>query len=249
EAFGERIARRAIVVTAIFPTAFFFLAPYTESLFLLLSVLTFREARRDRWERVAVFGGLAALTRSAGIVLVPALLVEAIRRDPGRRSPMSRIAAALAIGLGPALWFGWWGVAHGRWLAPLDAQAGWQREATWPWETVVDAVTLAWRFGSYWLLDLAIVGIAVVGLAVVTPVLRRSEALYAWLGIALPLTLPFPGRPLLSMPRFVLVVFPALWGLAGAHGRRALPFPLVVGVLAVGWALCVVLFVNWLHLF
>ena len=37
DAFGERVARRAIVVAALFPTAFFFLAPYTESLFLFLS--------------------------------------------------------------------------------------------------------------------------------------------------------------------------------------------------------------------
>ena len=45
DAFGERIARRAIVVTALFPTAFFFLAPYTESLFLFLSMS--RSARLD----------------------------------------------------------------------------------------------------------------------------------------------------------------------------------------------------------
>ena len=37
EAFGDQVARRAIVVAAVFPTAFFFLAPYGESLFLLLS--------------------------------------------------------------------------------------------------------------------------------------------------------------------------------------------------------------------
>lgn len=100
EAFGDRVARRAIVVAAIFPTAFFFLAPYTESLFLLLSILAFREARHDRWGRVAVFGALAALTRSVGVLLVPALLVEAIwnrsarPRSPSARSPGSRGGAS-----------------------------------------------------------------------------------------------------------------------------------------------------------
>ena len=127
--------------------------------------------------------------------------------------------------------------------------ANWQRAVTWPWVTIADAVELAWRFGSYWLLDLVIVSIAIAGLALATPVLRRSEALYGWLSVLLPLTLPFPGRPLLSMPRFVVVVFPALWGLAGADARRAIPRPLVLTVLAGGWALCAVLFVNWLHVF
>jgi hypothetical protein len=45
------------------------------------------------------------------------------------------------------------------------------------------------------------------------------------------------------------VVFPALWGLSGVGLGRRLPRALVTSVLAAGWALCVVLFVNWRHLF
>lgn len=236
-------------MTAAFPTAFFFLAPYGESLFLLLSVLAFREARHDRWWGVALFGALAALTRSVGVLLVPAFLVDAVVDRGGGRRRAARFAGAAAVALGPALWFGWWGVAHGRWLAPLDAQARWQRAVTWPWATVGDAVELAWRFGSYWVLDLAIVAIAVTGMALATPVMRRSEAIYGWLSLAVPLALPFPDRPLLSMPRFVVVVFPALWGLAGVRGARALPRPPVIAVLVAGWVLCAALFVNWLHVF
>jgi hypothetical protein len=249
EAFGERAARRTIAVAAAFPTAFFFLAPYGESLFLLLSILAFREARHGRWLGVAVAGALAALTRSVGVLLVPALLVEAVAGRAERRQLLPRIAGAAAVALGPLLWFGWWGVAHGRWTAPLDAQANWQREPTWPWETLADAARLAWRFGSYWLLDLAIVAIAVIGLVLATRALRPSERVYAWLSLALPLADPFPGRPLLSMPRFVAVVFPAIWGLSGVDGARRLPWSLLLAVLGGGWALCVVLFVNWQHLF
>lgn len=249
EAFGERIARRTIVVAAVFPTAFFFLAPYSESLFLLLSVLTFRAARHDRWGGVALFGALAGLTRSVGILLVPAMLVEAIRGRSERRPLVPRLAGAGAVALGPGLWFAWWGVANGRWLAPLEAQASWQREPTWPWLTLGDAIATAWRFQSYWLLDLGILVIAIVGVALATPGIRLSEASYGWLSILLPLADPFPARPLLSVPRFMAVVFPALWGLAGVGAGRRLPWPIVIAVLAGGWLLCVVLFVNWLHLF
>ena len=249
EAFDERIARRTIVVAAVFPTAFFFLAPYSESLYLLLSVLTFREARHDRWSGVALFGGLAALTRSIGVLLVPAMLVEAIRGRRERRPLAPRLAGAAAVGLGPLLWFAWWGLAHGRWFAPVDAQSHWLREPTWPWVTVADAITFAWRYGSYWLLDLAAVALIVAGLALATPALCLSEASYGWLSLLLPLADPFPDRPLLSLPRFAVVVFPALWGLAGVGAGRVIRWPFVVPVLAAGWVLCVVLFVNWLHLF
>src|SRR5436190_6659379 len=39
--YSEIVARRAVALIALFPTAFFFLAPYSESLFLLASLLTF----------------------------------------------------------------------------------------------------------------------------------------------------------------------------------------------------------------
>jgi hypothetical protein len=255
EAFGDRIARRAIVVAAIFPTSFFFLAPYTESLFLLLSILAFREARHDRWGRVAVFGALAALTRSVGIVLLPALALEAISasgdrgRAGGRRALGGRLAGAAAIALGPLCWFGWWGVVHGNWLAPLDAQGYWGRELQPPWVSLGRAVGYAWSFQSYWLLDLLIVGLAIAGLASALPALRASEALYGAMSLLLPLVDPFPDRPLLSVPRFAVVVFPALWGLSGAGLGRRLPAALVTSVLAAGWAISAALFVNWRHLF
>ena len=248
EAFGVRIARRTIVVTAIFPTAFFFLAPYTESLFLFLSVLAFREARRDRWSGVAVFGGLAALTRSAGILLLPALAFDALR-GAGGRAMLARLAGVAAIAVAPLAWFAWWGFAHGNWLAPLDAQAMWQRELEWPWVSLGSAIDLAWSFRSYWLLDVAIVAIAIAGLALAFPALRGSERAFGVLSLLLPIVAPFPDRPLLSMPRFVVVVFPALWGLAGVGLGRKLPTALVTAVLAAGWAICVVLFVTWRFLF
>lgn len=253
DAFGERIARRAIVVTALFPTAFFFLAPYTESLFLFLSILAFRAARWDRWGHVAVAGALAALTRSVGILLIPALLVEAFSAKSGRtrsrRALAGRAAGAAAISLGPLSWFAWWGLAQGNWLAPLDAQRLWGRELQPPWVSLTHAVDLAWSFRSYWLLDLVLVSIAIAGLALAVPALRPSEITYGGLSLLLPLMDPFWDRPLLSAPRFAVVVFPALWGLSGVGLGRALPRTLVTAVLAGGWVLCAVLFVNWRHLF
>ena len=253
DAFGERVARRAIVVAALFPTAFFFLAPYTESLFLFLSILAFRAARWDRWGHVAVTGALAALTRSVGILLIPALLVEAFSakrgRSGSRRALAGRVAGAAAISLGPLSWFAWWGLAHGNWLAPLDAQRLWGRELQPPWVSLTHAVDLAWSFRSYWLLDLILVSIAIAGLALAVPALRVSEITYGGLSLLLPLVDPFWDRPLLSAPRFAVVVFPALWGLSGVGLGRALPRALVTAVLAGGWVLCAVLFVNWRHLF
>ena len=145
--FSEPVARRAIVYIAIFPTAFFFFAPYSESLFLLLSLVAFREARLGRWAGAALAGALAALTRSLGIVLAPALIVMALeqRRDDAPLWP--KLVAAVAVFLGPLAYLGWWSVAHSDALAPIHAQANWQREAAIPTTTLWNAAKLAFGVG------------------------------------------------------------------------------------------------------
>ena len=89
--------------------------------------------------------------------------------------------------------------------------------------SLTHAIELAWSFRSYWLLDLVVVSIAIAGLALAVPALRASETTYGALSLLLPLFDPFWDRPLLSAPRFAVVVFPALWGLSGVGLGRRVP--------------------------
>jgi len=240
---GPAVASRTLRYLATFPTAFFLLSPFTEAPFLLLTVLTFWFARRGRWAAAALPAALAGATRSAGVVLVPALIVEALVQ--GRDRLGRRLAAACTPLAGLAAYAVYWLARTGSPIAPLDAQRGWQREWAWPWATLWHAVDLAWRYQSYWLIDLIVV------LAVLVPVLTGwrwlapSYAVYAAASLLLPLCQPFPSRPLMSMPRFVLVVFPALWVLA----RSRLPEPLVLCFSAGSFVLLGLLFTNWFYIF
>jgi Gpi18-like mannosyltransferase len=67
---------RALLYIAIFPTGFFWLAAYTESLFMLLVVGTFWLGRHGRFWLAGLLGFLAALTRLTGWVLVIPLLFQ-----------------------------------------------------------------------------------------------------------------------------------------------------------------------------
>lgn len=247
---SERIARPTLLFLSIFPTAFFFLTPYSESLFLLLAVSAFWCARKDRWALAALMATLAALTRSIGVVLAPALAVEAVlqwRRDG--RSLLPRLVAAATVVSGPLLYLAFWQVRHGDWRAPIDAQRAWQRDPTWPWRTVLDAVSAAVHAGSYWLVDAVVVGVVLVAVLVGARVLRASYLAYAALSLLIPLSAPLPGRPLLSMPRFVIVIFPAFWVIARASKRGRMPEPLVTASFAAGYGILFGLFVNWWHIF
>jgi hypothetical protein len=251
--FGDAdTARRAVLFTALFPTAFFFLAPYTESTFLLLSVAAFWFARRDRWGWAAAAGAAAALTRSIGVLLLFGLAFEAFRQHAREGRPLiPRLAGALAVLAGPVAYLVYWQLRFHDLLAPLDAQRNWQRERTAPWVTVWDALRFAWRYRTYWLVDVLVVGLAVTGVvyAIASRRLAGAYSVYAAASILLPLVFPLKDRPLLSMPRFVAVVFPLSWGFALAVSRRRIPEAAVTAGFAVGFGALAWLFVTWWPVF
>jgi hypothetical protein len=248
-------ARRTVLFVALFPTSFFFFAPYSESLFLLLAATTFWAARSRRWAAAGAAGALAALTRNVGIVLASALVVEAFhQRAEGRGSVLPGLGAAVAVGLGMLAYLAYWWAKVGDWLAPANQQANWQRTFSWPWTTLVDGTRDAFRYlgnanGGYWLIDWLIV-VPVVGASVFALLrYRPSYSVYLWGGLLIPLSFVFADRPLMSMPRFVLPLFPAFWALAELTERWRIPEKAVAAVGAAGLALLVVLFVNWYYIF
>lgn len=248
--FGPSVARYAVVYLAVFPTAFFFLAPYTESPFLLLTLLTFWYARADRWSAAVIPAALAGLTRSVGVVLVAALAVEAVTQWRRSGRPLlPRLAVSAAPLLGLAAYGLFWATLYGRVTAPLDAQANWQRKLVFPLDTVVRGIEFAYRYQSYWLIDLLVVGVVVVALLAGLRRIAPSYLAYALISLLLPLSEQFASRPLISMPRFVVVLFPAFWVIALAVERGRLPDRFVVGMFCGGYALLGLLFMNWYYIF
>ena len=252
---SERTARTTVLLLCAFPTSHFFLMPYSESLFLLLAVTAFRGARRGRWWVAGAAGLLAALTRSVGIVLAPALLIEALhQRAEGRGRALPGIAAAAATGLGLVTYLAYWGVRTGEWLVPATEQATWQRTFSWPWATLWDATRSAFVYvgqenGGYWLLDWLVV-VPMVAASIYAAVrLRPSYSIYLWGGLLIPLTFVFEPRPFMSMPRFLLPLFPAFWGLALGLERLRIPRTAALAAGALGLGILSVLTVNWYYIF
>ena len=74
--------------------------------------------------------------------------------------------------------------------------------------------------------------------------LRPPYYVYVWVGIVVPLCLVYDPRPLMSMPRFAVVLFPLYWLLARLSEERKVPHDLIVGVGAAGMALMATLFAS-----
>lgn len=221
---SEAHARRVVVYVCVFPTGFFLFAPYTESLFLALSVGTLYAARRRRWLVAAVLGGLASATRSPGVLLALALATEALlqaREDPrGWRRLPGRLAAAGTVGLGLAAYLGYWGRYGGDWRRPLDVQRdGWGKELAAPWDSLWDGMRLGFEHvggypGSYFAIDAVLVGLVLAAGVWVAVRMRPTYAVYLWASVLVPLMFVWPSRPFLSLPRIYLVLFPVCWALS-----------------------------------
>ena len=249
------VARTTVLLLATFPTAFFFLAPYSEPLFLLLAALAFRAARRGRWAVAGAAGLGAALTRNVGAIVDVALAAEAFqRRREGERCLARGLLAAVAAASGTLLYLASWQLRSGDLLAPLHQQATWQRSFSWPWSTLAQATRIAFRYvgqtnGPYWLIDWVLV-VPVLAVSVLALVRYRwIFSVYLWGGLLLPLSFVFPDRPLMSMPRFVLPLFPAFWAAAEVLERQRVPPWAAAAVGAAGLGLLLPLYVGWYYIF
>ncbi|MGH2719526.1 MAG: mannosyltransferase family protein, partial [Actinomycetota bacterium] len=262
--FSGQYARRASLYLAIFPTAFFFVAPYSESFFLLLVVGCFLFARQRQWLLAGAVGALASATRSVGLVLVPALALEAwVQLQQLRSSGLSAAAVARravrpAVGtaiasVGILGYLAYWWRRTGHPMAPFSAQGGWLRQATMPWTALYEGVHVMVRFlgtpnNGYQIIDVVLAAVVLAAGVWVIVKCPTSLGLYTLLSVLLPLTLVFPGRPLMSVPRFALTIFPLFWAIAALDARLK-NRELLVAASAAGLGLLTVLFVGWYFIF
>jgi hypothetical protein len=249
---GADGARRAVLYLALFPLTLFLLAVYSEGLFLLLAVAAFALAERRRFLGAGIATGLALLTRPFGVALLPAVALVAWRSGERRRALLSLAAAPALAALYPLLL---WREVGDPW-AFVHAQDVWHRQLSPAgplggiWEGIRVVVTGDTPTGSAPLHATAVNVeglVALVLFAALTIVAwRRFGAPYgvfAALSIALPLSVPSERWPLLSLPRFGLVVFPFFLALASlgrtprAHAVILGTSALFLGVAVTQWAL------------
>lgn len=145
--YSESTALKSVFFLAIFPTSYFLIAGYTESLFLLLTIGCFYYARKAKWSLAGVLGMLAAATRITGLVLLPSLLCEYFSQHskPGSRRVRDIFFIALvSVGFVSYLIVNY--VVFGDAFAFLAVQhEHWFKQLAPPWEGLLGAI-----WGIFW---------------------------------------------------------------------------------------------------
>ena len=236
---GERMARTAVWLTAFFPVAYLFSSVYTESLYLLLTVLAFVLIERGWVLGSSVVGALTVLARPQGILLTPALAVR-IWKDEGRRPSWGMALRMLPLLLMPLAY-----VAFGAYLyyrtgdpfATQTAQAtGWGRGIN---VLLVLGLPIAILHGLYvgthdisrflYVVDTAFA--MTWGLLLLEGLIRKrlpaEYLLYGWLAVLLPVL----AGTYLALPRYGMGIFVVMW-LAAFHvaGRPRLGLGLKIAM-------------------
>ena len=231
---GREHALPVLALVALFPGALFFGIPYSESVFLLVSVGAFYAARTDRWAWAGALAAAASATRSAGILLLVPLAILYWRRHGRVRGDALWLALAP---LGLVAYCAYLGIEHDEPFAWMDLQDSWGREFAGPFGALVtgaiaagdgvrDLITGSYEVEDgvrYALMDIGLFAFAVGAVVATVGVLRRlplAYGAYVVVALALPLSFPSDDQPLMSLPRFLAVLFPLFMWLALWAGER-----------------------------
>lgn len=134
EIWDKNIAKKSLFLLAIFPTSYFFTAPYTEALFWVFAMLTLLMSKRKRFFLAGVFAGLAILSRLPGILLIIVPLFIVLQNKK-KLSNFTLFILPVGFCVCAYLLINW--QLFGDPFAFQNIlQNHWQKTFAWPWESI-----------------------------------------------------------------------------------------------------------------
>lgn len=240
--WNDETALVAVAGVSFFPSTVFLSAGYAESLFLLLTLLTFRYLYDERMWTAAFFSGLASASRPFGFLLALSVVVDAFlkARSHSRKTTLDFLLLGLVSVWGVLGYAGYLGLTFGHPLMFASVQFLWHSqpvEPVWghmPWRMIQSVVTSGSR-------EAMVNGIFFLGFAALTFLgIRQLPARYTIFSVGA-LCLVYWEAPYIlfcSANRYVLSIAPVYVTLALLLVRRTGYTLAVIGLfagLAVFW--------------
>ena len=230
--FDGTTAQLSVIYLIGFPTAFFLVAAYTESLFLALLLLAWRAASTEEWLQAGFWGAASVLVRFHGIaLLLPMAYLIWKKGGLTRRRALALLAILLAL-------FAW--LLYAR-LGPVGAFPWqvqglvWKEHIGLPWEGIIhNLFAISGQFpphgGSLFSmsLDLFSALLFIILTIAASRVLPREHLLLMVVLLLIALTRVDQYGVMRSMSRYMLALFPGFLVLARAGRRTAFHWPWII---------------------
>lgn len=232
ELAGKTDGRRALLFYLIYPTFFFMFSVYSESVFLVFTLLALRGMQGKTWHWAGFWAFCSILTRLQGAALLVPMIYLMWRDPPVLRRSAQWIGLAL-----PGLAGLFYLFLRSRQVAdevvPV-VEAAWHARIVAPWETY--GYTLANLFsGNATFIDFLNWAVATLFIVFLIAGWRRiplEHNLYMAVSLFIILIRIVESQPLISMSRYSLTLFPAFLTLSAAGDnpwvRRLIVYTLLI---------------------
>ena len=143
--FDEEVAKSSLFYAVIFPTSFYFVAGYTESIFLASSAAVFLLIKKKKWLLAGIISAFATLTRVQGILLIIPIVVELLQDYLKDRNLKNLFVNSLACMYAPFAYglyslYVFYGLNTEWPWSTLSNQ--WNQYFSWPWEGIIALISI-----------------------------------------------------------------------------------------------------------
>ena len=216
--YGEAVAKRAVILSAVFPTSFFLFLPYTEAPLLAFSTAALYYGRQQKWWLAGLLAGGAALIKQPGIFLILPLGYMYCRQNVAEGKGFSFLKKMQWLWLlaGPAAAFGYTAYRYFFINTPLagPTDLGADDSLVFPGVPLFKALLAVRSDNPFLAANLMEIGFTIMMIGVVAAaVLKMRSGTYSIYMLALAIislcvTWPNEWRPEADIPRRMLIIFP-----------------------------------------
>lgn len=221
---NRKIVPLFLAILLLFPTSYYYVAVYNDSLFLLLATLTIYYGRQKRWVAASVWGLFATLTRLNGLALFFFLLAEYIASLNNKKSLYdiksyfaSKIYAVALIPLAFLGFLTYIQLAWGDWNRMFTAMKQWHQDR------VIFPLQVVWRYVKilaihpqpgiiYWVAALELSAVILYTLLIIYS--YKKIRLSYWIFFTLSILIPSLTGTFQGMPRYGLHLYPFFLAIA-----------------------------------
>ena len=244
--YHDRGARNAVRFLLLFPTSLYLSIPYSESIFLMLTLLSVLAARREKLWLAVALGALASASRIQGLLTAIPVFYEALRIEaktgrprPARVSLRALQVSLIALGFGAYLLLNWQ-VSGNPFQFLIYQREHWSQSMGSIGQTLRYTIENAFEYQDFsarqgiWIPQLVSIVLAFVALGVTWRRVHPADGAYALVY----LWVSFSPTWLLSGPRYLMAMY-ALYPVLVIIGKGRWRSAAVMALSIAGTVYCV----------
>lgn len=234
-----------LLIVLAFPTSFFYITVYNDSLFLFLATASIYFARKEEFLKSSILGFFATLTRLNGLALFPFILFEYISSaqwswkkiisESKKRFALTKIARSkiyfsLLVPAAFILYLGYIQYLEGNYMKLFSAMKTWnQDKLTFPiqvfWRYIKIFLSVDPHLFVYWVAVFELLFVCFyIGVAIFA---YKKIRLSYWVFMVISLLIPSLTGTFQGMPRYALHLYPLFLALALFLEKKSIFFKIL----------------------